>query len=178
MKKLISKPRYLKFYNGGLIAKYQTGTGKGGIRKVPNYFKMYGIDGNKFISMFNAMRAQGASNQVAFEASWQALKERPKAFYSFGHNEPDVTSWAKNVFQHQLKRDIYKGAADAKNFDQWRKATFKYNTLPTYTNWLKTGREDGKTFMNQYIQENNLGEPIVLNNTVDQNQPLFDDYTT
>lgn len=175
MIKLVNKPRYIKFQQGGTIPIYFEGTGKNGIRKVPSFFKAYGIDGNKLISMFNAMRAQGASNQVAFEASWQAIKERPKAFYAFGHNEPDVNSWAKNIFQHQLKRDIYKGAANAKNFDQWRKATFKYNTGPGYTNWLKEGREDGKTFMNQYIQENNLGEPIVLNK---QELNPFDNFQT
>lgn len=183
-------PQAVMTYNGGVVLPEITVTPKGnyiydaynniklyprkfqygGIPKIPYYFKKYGINGQKLLDMFNALRAQGASNQVAFEASWQAMKERPKAFYSFGHNEPDATSWAKNVFQHQLKRDTYKGAADAKNFEEWRNATFKYNTKPTYTDWLRTGRDDGKTFVNQYIQDNNLGEPIVLNNSIDNHK--------
>lgn len=174
MKTLINKARYTMLRTGGIIPKYQKGTGNGGVRPVPGYFKSYGMDGNKFISMFNALRTRGLSNQVSFEVTWQAMKENPKKFYSFGSFFKDVDSWADNVVNHQLKRNIYKNAVNAKNFDEYRKATLPYNRGAGYTDWLKTGRDSGKQFMNQYIQDNNLGSPIVMNMNNETSE--FDNY--
>ncbi len=45
-----------------------------------------------------------------------------------------------------------------------------YNKLPTYTDWLKTGRDQGKQFINKYIKDNNLGQPVaILNNNYESN---------
>lgn len=171
--KLVQKPKQLwklpQFKSGGLIPKFQAGG-------TPTYFKQYGIDPNKFISMFNALRSRGASNQLAFEVTWQSLKEVPKSYYSFGSRFKDVNSWADNVMNHQLKRNIYKDAVNARNFQEYRKATYPYNRLPTYTNWLLEGRDQGKQFMNEYIKQNNLGKPIVMNNSGTENN--LDEYYT
>lgn len=64
-----------------------------------------------------------------------------------------------------LTWDTYKGARDAKNFEQYRNATRAYNKRPGYTEWLRTGRDSGKQFINRYIQQNNLGEPVVMDDT-------------
>lgn len=114
--------------NNSRINKFQ----KGG----PAYFKQYGIDQNKFTSMFQALKKRGLSNQVAFEITWQSNKEVPKGFYSFGSRFKNVDDWADNVVNHQLNRDIYKNARDATNFDEYRKATLPYNRRPGYTEWL------------------------------------------
>lgn len=157
--KLIKKPIYQKklesFRNGGLIKLQQGG--------VPSYFKQYGMDSKKFTSMFSALRQRGLSNQVAFEITWQSMKEQPKRYYSFGTSFNDVNSWADNVVNHQLKRNIYKGAVNAKNFEEYRRATMSYNRRPEYTDQLRTGRDQGKSFINDYIKQNNLGEPVVMN---------------
>lgn len=117
--------------------------------------------GNKLIEMFDALRIRGLSNQVAFEISFQSLKERPSHYYSFGHNEPTVDAWANNVVNHQLKRNIYKNAINAKSFDEYLKFTKHYNTKPTYPSWLKKGRETSRNFINDYIKKNNLGNLIL-----------------
>ena len=155
--KLIPQPSYyLKLRQGGLISKYQTGG--------PVFFKQYGMNPNKFISMFDSLRSRGLSNQVAFEITWQSMKEVPKSFYSFGTKFGNVNSWADDIVNHQLKREIYKDAINAQNFQEYRKATLPYNKRPGYTEWLLKGRDQGKQFINEYIKENNLGKPVVMNN--------------
>lgn len=136
--------------------------GEGGA--TPKYFKIYGINPNKFKGMFDALKKRGLSNQVAFEISWQSMKEVPKSYYSFGTKFSNIDSWADNVVNHQLKRKIYQNAVNAKNFNEYRKATFPYNREVGYTQWLLQGRDEGKQFINDYIKENNLGEPIAYNN--------------
>lgn len=143
MGRLISKP-VIKFQNGG----------------TPGYFKQYGIDPQKFTSMFSSLRQRGLPNQVAFEIAWQSIKEQPKKYYSFGTSFNNINSWIDNIVNHQLKRNIYKDAVNAKSFNEYRKATLPYNRSPGYTEWLKTGRDSGKQFINDYINQNNLGEPV------------------
>lgn len=104
------------------------------------------------------------------------MKEVPKSYYSFGSKFNDVNSWADNVVNHQLKRDIYKNAVNAKNFNEYRKATLPYNRNAGYTEWLLQGRDQGKQFINDYIQDNNLGEPVVMNNIEPEGN--FDNYYT
>lgn len=135
----------------------------------PAYFKQYGIDSNKFINMFNALRNKGLSNQVAFETTWQSNKERPKGYYSFGRKATDINDWA-NKASKSLTTGLYKAAKDSTNFNEFRQKTFMYNKLPTYTDWLKTGRDQGKQFINKYIKDNNLGQPVaILNNNYESN---------
>lgn len=148
--------------NDSKISKFQRGG--------PTYFRQYGINQNKFTSMFQALRRRGLSNQVALEITWQSNKEVPKGFYSFGSRFNNVDDWADNVVNHQLKRNIYKNVKNAKNFKQYRDATLPYNRSPGYTKWLLEGRDQGKGFINQYIEENNLGEPVVMMN-FDNSEP-------
>lgn len=129
----------------------------------PDYFKQYGINPNKFLDMFNALRNKGLSNQVAFETSWQSIKERPSGYYSFGRKAQNLNDWANKANQ-SLTTGLYKAARDSTNFNEFRNKTFQYNKLPTYTNWLKTGRDSGKQFINKYIKSNDLGQPIALIN--------------
>lgn len=146
-----------KFQNGG----------------TPNYFKIYGMNPNKFTSMFQALINRGLSNQVAFEITWQSNKEVPKGFYSFGSRFNNVDDWADNVVNHQLNRNIYKNAKNATNFHEYRKATLPYNKEPGYTEWLQTGRDSGKGFINSYIEQNNLGEPVAMNSNNENLDDIF-----
>lgn len=133
-----------------------------------NFFKNYGINSTKFANMFKALRNRGVSNQVAFEAAWQAIKERPKSLYAFGseyHN--DINKWADHIVNKSFKNPLYKNAPKARTFDEYRKATFNYNQRPGYTKWLKEGRDEGKDFINKIIRKENLGEPIVMNQSAD-----------
>lgn len=148
--------------NDSKVSKFQRGG--------PVYFKQYGISQNKFTSMFQALRKRGLSNQAAFEITWQSNKEVPKGFYSFGSRFNNVNDWADDVVNHQLNRSIYKDARNARNFNEYRKATMPYNRNRKYTKWLLEGRDQGKEFINQYIENNNLGEPVVMTN--------FDDIST
>ena len=119
--------------------------------------------------MFNALRNKGLSNQVAFETTWQSNKESPKGYYSFGRKATDINDWA-NKASKSLTTGLYKAAKDSTNFNEFRQKTFMYNKLPTYTNWLKTGRDYGKQFINKYIEDNNLGQPVaILNNNYESN---------
>lgn len=153
--------------NNSRIHKFQGGG--------PAYFKQYGINQNKFTSMFQALKRRGLSNQIAFEITWQSNKEVPKGYYSFGSRFSNVNDWADNVVNHQLNRSIYKNARNAKNFEQYRNATLPYNRAPSYTKWLLEGRDQGKGFINKHIEENSLGEPVVMMNfdtTEDPSQVL------
>ena len=134
--------------------------GQSGLQ-TPHYFKTYGIDPNKFTSMFTSLKNKGISNQVAFETAWQSIKENPKGFYSFGRKAANLDDWS-NKANSSLTTGIYKAARDSTSFEDWRKKTFKYNRKPTYTNWLRTGRNEAKDYINTYINQNNLGEPIAL----------------
>ncbi len=134
--------------------------GQGGL-ETPTYFKTYGINPDKFKSMFASLKNKGLSNQVAFETAWQSIKERPQGFYSFGRTANSLEDWA-NKANYSLTKGIYKSARDSTSFNDWRKKTFKYNRKPTYTSWLQTGRNEAKDYINSYINENNLGEPIAL----------------
>jgi len=84
----------LKYQYGGMMRKY----------------------GNKLSEMFMALKNRGLNNQPAFEIAWQSLKEQPNRWYSFGNSFNNVDSWADNVVNHQLKRNIYKRAKDSTNF--------------------------------------------------------------
>jgi hypothetical protein len=129
--------------------------------QTPHYFKTYGIDPNKFTSMFASLKNKGLSNQVAFETAWQSIKENPKGFYSFGRKAANLRDWT-NKANKSLTTGIYKTARDSTSFEDWRRKTFKYNRKPTYTDWLRTGRNEAKDYINTYINQNNLGEPIAL----------------
>lgn len=142
----------------------------------PAFFQNYGIKPQKFIDMFNALRQRGLSNQVSFEATWQALKEQPTKFYAFGKSEPNLEAWANHVYKTLTTSSTYKSAQYAKNFDQYRQATFPYNKDPGYTNWLKEGREAGRTFINWHITKNGLGEPVAMQDDYQQDIPE-DSYT-
>lgn len=126
-----------------------------------SYFKQYGINQDKLIDMFNALREKGLPNQVAFETTWQSIKEKPDAYYSFGRKAQNLQDWA-NKANYSLTKGIYKAAKDSINFNDFRNKTFQYNKQPTYTKWLKTGRDSGKQFINKYIKDNDLGQPITL----------------
>lgn len=173
---LINKPSYQeklkRFRKGGQIPKFQSG----GL--VPPYFKIYGIDPSKFKSMFSALRSRGLSNQVAFEITWQSMKEKPKSFYSFGSTFNNVDAWANDVVNYQLKRNIYKNARNARNYDEYRRATLPYNRNPGYTKWLQEGRDQGKGFINQYIKDNKLGQLVVMNDFDSNESNYVNDYTT
>lgn len=128
--------------------------------KAPNTFKQYGIDSTKFVNMWNGLISKGISPQVAFDTTWQANKELPKGYYSFGKKKPDLNSWIEAA-SDSLTTGAYKQARNAQNFDQYRQATFKYNKNPEYTNWLKTNRQDAVNFINRYRQQNGItGKPI------------------
>jgi hypothetical protein len=43
--------------------------------------------------MWNGLINKGISPQVAFDTTWQANKEVPKGYYSFGKKKPDLNSW-------------------------------------------------------------------------------------
>lgn len=139
-------------------------------KNTPSYFKIYGINPNKFISMFQALKDRGLDNQPAFEITWQSNKEVPKGYYSFGTRKSNVNDWADNVVFHQLERNIYKNAKDSTNFQEYRKATLPYNRNAGYTDWLLKGRDHGKQFINQYIKDNNLGIPVAQ---LQQDNSLF-----
>lgn len=162
-----------------LILKYQNGSKIGPIHLnnvqqfqnggTPTYFKTYGIDPAKFINMFKALRDKGLSNQVAFETTWQSNKERPKSYYSFGRTASSLQDWA-NKANSSLTTGLYKAARDSTTFNDFRHKTFKYNTNPSYTTWLLKGRDQGKQFINNYIKQNNLGQPVTLLTTQNNNQ--------
>lgn len=142
--------------NGGIL-KAQDGII---IPKAPNTFRQYGIDPNKFVNMWNGLVNKGISPQVAFDATWQANKEVPKGYYSYGKKKPNLNSWVEAA-SDSLTTGAYKKARNAQNFDQYRQATFKYNKNPEYTNWLKTNRQDAVNFINRYRQQNRIiGKPI------------------
>lgn len=166
-------PQYLKgdgtagpSYKGKQIKKGQKGFQ---IPNSPVYFKTYGINPTKFINMFKALRDKGLSNQVAFETTWQSNKERPKSYYSFGRTTSDLQNWA-NKANSSLTTGLYKTARNSTNFSDFRHKTFKYNTNLSYTTWLLKGRDQGKQFINNYIKQNNLGQPITLLTTQNNNQ--------
>lgn len=137
--------------------------------KVPAYMINYGMDPAKFKQMFDALRERGLSNQVAFETTWQSMKEKPKAYYAFGKTKSNVNDWADTCYR-SLTTGGYRAAHDAQNFYDYRKKTFKYNTAPDYTRRLLEGREASKNWINQYIKDNNLGKPIVMNDDIPQAQ--------
>lgn len=166
-------PQYLKgdgtagpSYKDKQIKKGQKGFQ---IPNSPVYFKTYGINPTKFINMFKALRDKGLSNQVAFETTWQSNKERPKSYYSFGRTASDLQDWA-NKANSSLTIGLYKAARDSTTFSDFRHKTFKYNTNPSYTTWLLKGRDQGKQFINNYIKQNNLGQPVTLLTTQNNNQ--------
>lgn len=161
---------FAKMAKKGGILKAQTGTA---LPNTPSMFKQYGINPNKFVDMFNALRTKGLSNQVSFETAWQSIKEQPKGYYSFGQKAQNLNDWADKA-NRSLTIGRYKAARDSVNFNDFRNKTLQYNRLPTYTNWLKTGRDSGKYFINQYIKNNNLGQPIAqINNNVDQQDNFY-----
>lgn len=140
----------LKYQYGGMMRKY----------------------GNKLSEMFMALKNRGLNNQPAFEIAWQSLKEQPNRWYSFGNSFNNVDSWADNVVNHQLKRNIYKRAKDSTNFWQYRQATLPYNRNAGYTEWLLQGRNKAKDYINNYMQQNNIdGKPIAYN-LLEQNNNL------
>lgn len=166
-------PQYLKgdgtagpSYKGKQIKKGQEGFQ---IPNSPVYFKTYGINPTKFINMFKALRDKGLSNQVAFETTWQSNKEKPKSYYSFGKMASGLQDWA-NKANSSLTTGLYKAARDSTTFNDFRHKTFKYNTNPNYTTWLLKGRDQGKQFINNYIKQNNLGQPVTLLTTQNNNQ--------
>lgn len=141
----------------GGVLKAQDGTI---IPKTPNTFKQYGIDSAKFIKMWNGLINKGIPQQSAFDATWQANKEEPKGYYSYGKKKSDLNSWIDSAADSLLV-GAYKDAKNAQNFDQYRKATFKYNKNPGYTSWLKANRQDAVNFINKYKQQNGItGKPI------------------
>ena len=158
-------PQYLKgdgtagpSYKGKQIKKGQKGFQ---IPNSPAIFRQYGINPNKFINMFKALRDKGLSNQVAFETTWQSNRERPKSYYSFGVTASGLQDWA-NKAHKSLTIGNYKAARDSTNFNDYRRKTFKYNTHPWYTDWLLNGRNQAKQFINNYIKQNHLGQPVTM----------------
>lgn len=148
---------FTKMAKHGGILKAQNGSV---IPKAPNTFKQYGIDSTKFVNMWNGLISKGISPQVAFDTTWQANKEVPKGYYSFGKKKPDLNSWIEAA-SDSLTTGAYKQARNAQNFDQYRQATFKYNKNPGYTSWLKANRQDAVNFINRYRQQNGItGKPI------------------
>lgn len=134
-------PQYLKgdgtagpSYKGKQIKKGQEGFQ---IPNSPVYFKTYGINPTKFINMWQSLVDKGIPQQAAFDTVWQSLKEVPKGYYAFGVHKPDLNQWSNQAFK-SLTTGLYKAARDSTNFQQYRKATYKYNPSSKYTNWLKT----------------------------------------
>ena len=150
--------KVLKHQNGGIL-KGQTGLT---IPNSPQYFKQYGIDSTKFINMWQSLVDKGIPQQAAFDTVWQSLKETPKGYYAFGVHKPDLNQWSNQAFK-SLTTGLYKAARDSTNFQQYRKATYKYNPSSKYTNWLKNGRSSGIQFINDYRKANHIqGNPIVM----------------
>ena len=150
--------RHWKHQHGGIL-KGQTGLT---IPNSPQYFKQYGIDSTKFINMWQSLVDKGIPQQAAFDTVWQSLKETPKGYYAFGVHKPNLNQWSNQAFK-SLTTGLYKAARDSTNFQQYRKATYKYNPSSKYTNWLKTGRSSGIQFINDYKKANHIqGDPIVM----------------
>lgn len=150
--------RHWKHQNGGVL-KGQTGLT---IPNSPQYFKQYGIDSTKFANMWQSLVDKGIPQQAAFDTVWQSLKETPKGYYAFGVHKPNLNQWSNQAFK-SLTTGLYKAARDSTNFQQYRKATYKYNPSPKYTNWLKNGRSSGIQFINDYRKANHIqGDPIVM----------------
>ena len=144
--------------NGGIL-KGQTGLT---IPNSPQYFKQYGIDSTKFANMWQSLVDKGIPQQAAFDTVWQSLKETPKGYYAFGVHKPNLNQWSNQAFK-SLTTGLYKSARDSTNFQQYRKATYKYNPSSKYTNWLKNGRSSGVQFINNYRKANHIqGDPIVM----------------
>ena len=159
-------PQYLKgdgtagpSYKGKQIKRGQEGFQ---IPNSPQYFKQYGIDSTKFANMWQSLVDKGIPQQAAFDTVWQSLKETPKGYYAFGVHKPNLNQWSNQAFK-SLTTGLYKAARDSTNFQQYRKATYKYNPSSKYTNWLKNGRSSGIQFINDYIKANHIqGNPIVM----------------
>ena len=150
--------RHWKHQHGGIL-KGQTGLT---IPNSPQYFKQYGIDSTKFINMWQSLVDKGIPQQAAFDTVWQSLKETPKGYYAFGVHKPNLNQWSNQAFK-SLTTGLYKAARDSTNFQQYRKATYKYNPSSKYTNWLKNGRSSGIQFINDYRKANHIqGDPIVM----------------
>ena len=150
--------RHWKHQNGGVL-KGQIGLT---IPNSPQYFKQYGIDSTKFANMWQSLVDKGIPQQAAFDTVWQSLKETPKGYYAFGVHKPNLNQWSNQAFK-SLTTGLYKAARDSTNFQQYRKATYKYNPSPKYTNWLKNGRSSGIQFINDYRKANHIqGDPIVM----------------
>lgn len=159
-------PQYLKgdgtagpSYKGKQIKRGQEGFQ---IPNSPQYFKQYGIDSTKFVNMWRSLIDKGIPQQAAFDTVWQSLKETPKGYYAFGVHKPNLNQWSNQAFK-SLTTGLYKAARDSTNFQQYRKATYKYNPSSKYTNWLKNGRSSGVQFINNYRKANHIqGNPIVM----------------
>ena len=159
-------PQYLKgdgtagpSYKGKQIKKGQKGFQ---IPNSPVYFKTYGINPTKFANMWQSLVDKGIPQQAAFDTVWQSLKETPKGYYAFGVHKPNLNQWSNQAFK-SLTTGLYKAARDSTNFQQYRKATYKYNPSSKYTNWLKNGRSSGIQFINDYRKANHIqGDPIVM----------------
>ena len=150
--------RHWKHQNGGIL-KEQTGLT---IPNSPQYFKQYGIDSTKFANMWQSLVDKGIPQQAAFDTVWQSLKETPKGYYAFGVHKPNLNQWSNQAYK-SLTTGLYKAARDSTNFQQYRKATYKYNPSSKYTNWLKNGRSSGVQFINNYRKANHIqGNPIVM----------------
>ena len=150
--------RHWKHQNGGIL-KGQTGLT---IPNSPQYFKQYGIDSTKFANMWQSLVDKGIPQQAAFDTVWQSLKETPKGYYAFGVHKPNLNQWSNQAYK-SLTTGLYKAARDSTNFQQYRKATYKYNPSSKYTNWLKNGRSSGVQFINNYRKANHIqGNPIVM----------------
>ena len=146
-------------YKGKQIKKGQEGFQ---IPNSPQYFKQYGIDSTKFINMWQSLVDKGIPQQAAFDTVWQSLKETPKGYYAFGVHKPNLNQWSNQAFK-SLTTGLYKAARDSTNFQQYRKATYKYNPSSKYTNWLKNGRSSGIQFINDYRKANHIqGNPIIM----------------
>lgn len=156
--------KHWKHKNGGTLTDNNIVKGQEGLQipNSPSYFKQYGINGTKFANMWQSLVDKGIPQQAAFDTTWQAMKERPTGYYAFGVHKPNLNTWANQAFK-SLTTGLYKAARDSTNFKQYRQATYKYNTNPSYTNWLKTGRNSGVQFINTYRKANNIqGNPIVM----------------
>nr|DAS31889.1 MAG TPA: hypothetical protein [Bacteriophage sp.] len=62
--------------------------------------------------MWNGLINKGIPQQSAFDATWQANKEEPKGYYSYGKKKSDLNSWIDSAADSLLV-GAYKDAKNA-----------------------------------------------------------------
>lgn len=118
----------------------------------PTYFIQYGIDGDKFFGMYQALRDRGLNHYPAFMYSWQATKEVPTSYYAFGKKYNNIDDWANHSYEALTGKrvnGIYKNAQNATNYEEWKQAMKSFNAYPEYWNsWLKEGLDSAEAYIN------------------------------